>query len=187
MELKPKRVLVNFIHPAVEKSRVNVQLARVAQEIPGVTFRDLYERYPDLHIDVKEEQKLLLEHDVIVFQHPFYWYSAPSLLKEWCDLVLEFGWAYGEGGEKLENKYWAHAITTGGPAASYAADGYNRFTMRQFLAPFDQTAYLCGMDFLEPHVEHGVLRVSEPSRFAEMRARYRLWLVSLVNGQGMSK
>lgn len=28
-------------------------------------------------------------------QHPFYWYSTPALLKEWQDLVLEHGWAYG--------------------------------------------------------------------------------------------
>lgn len=180
-----RKVLVQFIHPAVEKSRVNVELARVAQEVPGVTFRDLYELYPDLQVDVKKEQEQLLAHDVIVFQHPFYWYSAPALLKEWCDLVLEFGWAYGEGGERLEGKAWAHAITTGGPAHAYATDGYNRYPMRQYLLPFDQTAYLCGMEFLEPHVEHGVLRIRGEKPLEEMRARYRTWLDALVQGAGM--
>lgn len=181
------KVLVQFIHPVVEKSRINVQLARTAQELPGVTFRDLYELYPDLHIDVKEEQRQLLAHDVIVFQHPFYWYSAPALMKEWCDLVLEFGWAYGDGGEKLDGKYWAHAITTGGPAQAYAPEGYNRFTIKQFLAPFDQTAYLCGMRFLDPHLEHGVLRIQDPQALSQMRDRYGAWLQSLVSGEGLGK
>ena len=26
--------------------------------------------------------------DIIVFQHPFYWYSCPAIMKEWMDLVL---------------------------------------------------------------------------------------------------
>ena len=36
------------------------------------------------------------EHVVLLF--PVYWYSAPSLLKEWIDVVLEHGWAFGTGG-----------------------------------------------------------------------------------------
>ena len=91
-------VLVLYAHPAPHKSRINRRLATAAREVDGITFRDLYELYPDFVIDVEEEQKLLKEHDVIVWQHPFYWYSAPSLVKEYLDLVLTYGWAYGEGG-----------------------------------------------------------------------------------------
>ena len=53
-------------------------------------------------IDVHAEQKLLLDHDIIIWQHPFYWYSAPAIIKEWMDLVLEHGFAYGENGRSLE-------------------------------------------------------------------------------------
>lgn len=60
-----------------------------------MAVQDLYEVYPTLNISAKREQKLLLEHDAIVFQHPFYWYSTPAILKEWQDIVLEHGWAYG--------------------------------------------------------------------------------------------
>ena len=84
-----------------------------------MTIHDLYEVYPTLSIDVKREQALLLEHDVIVFQHPFYWYSCPAILKEWQDLVLEHGWAYGVGGTQLRGKITLNAITTGGPAHAY--------------------------------------------------------------------
>jgi glutathione-regulated potassium-efflux system ancillary protein KefG len=75
---------------------------------------------------------------VIVLHHPFYWYSAPALLKEWMDLVLELGWAYGPGGVALRGKLMLNAITTGGSAEAYRAEGKNRFTMRELLAPFDQ-------------------------------------------------
>ena len=57
----------------------------------------MYEKYPDFNIDVDYEKKLLEKNQIIIWQHPFYWYSAPPLLKQWIDLVLEFGWAYGPG------------------------------------------------------------------------------------------
>jgi hypothetical protein len=72
---------------------------RIREE--AVDISDLYEEYPDFYINVKREQQLLIEHDIIVFQHPFYWYSSPAILKQWEDLVLEFGFAYGPGGTKL--------------------------------------------------------------------------------------
>jgi glutathione-regulated potassium-efflux system ancillary protein KefG len=154
-----RRILVLFAHPVLERSRVNRRLLQVASELPGVTVHDLYETYPSLFVDVKREQALLLQHDAIVFQHPFYWYSAPALVKQWQDLVLEYGWAYGKGGTQLEGKVTFNAITTGGPVTAYRAEGHNRFTMRTLLSPFDQTAHLCRMKFLAPFVVHGSLRL----------------------------
>jgi glutathione-regulated potassium-efflux system ancillary protein KefG len=155
----PRRVLIILAHPVLERSRVNKRLADAARALPFVTLHDLYESYPTLHINVRREQALLLEHDVVVFQHPFYWYSAPALVKDWQDLVLEFGWAYGKGGTKLKGKLTFNAISTGGPVFAYKKDGYNRFTIRELLAPFDQTAHLCGMVYLAPFVLHSSLKV----------------------------
>ena len=62
---------------------------------------------------VKKEQELLLEHDIILFQFPMYWFSSPSLLKEWLDIVLSPGFAHA-GSYKLENKSFAIAISCGG-------------------------------------------------------------------------
>ncbi len=67
-----------------------------------------------MFINVKREQALLSEHDIIVFQHPFYWYSCPAIMKEWMDLVLEYGYAYGPEAHALNGKQWLSAITTGG-------------------------------------------------------------------------
>jgi glutathione-regulated potassium-efflux system ancillary protein KefG len=153
------RVLILFAHPALEKSRVNRPLAAAVRGLAGVTFHDLYETYPDFDVDVRHEQALLTEHDLIVFQHPFYWYSTPALVKQWEDLVLEHGWAYGSGGTALRGKIWLTAITTGGREAAYQHDGHNRLTIRELLAPLEQTARLCGMRFLPPFVVHGTHRL----------------------------
>ncbi len=71
-------------------------------DMEGITFNNLYEEYPDFQIDIKKEQDLLLNHDIIIWHHPFYWYSSPAILKEWIDLVLQHGFAYGRAGTALK-------------------------------------------------------------------------------------
>jgi glutathione-regulated potassium-efflux system ancillary protein KefG len=163
------RILILFAHPALEKSRVNEVLVRAVRDLEGVTFHDLYELYPEFDIDVKREQGLLETHDVVVLHHPFFWYSTPAILKEWQDLVLEHGWAYGHAGTALRGKKVLCVVTTGGREVAYQQDGYNRFTMRQLLAPIEQTAYLCGMDFLPPFVVHGTHGMKLPEIEAHAR------------------
>jgi glutathione-regulated potassium-efflux system ancillary protein KefG len=174
-----RRVLILFAHPVLERSRVNRRLMEAVKDLDGVTIQDLYEVYPTLSIDVEREQELLLAHDVIVFQHPFYWYSCPAILKEWQDLVLEHGWAYGKGGTKLRGKITLNVITTGGPQAAYETGGYNRFTVREFLAPWDQTAHLCGMKFLAPYAVHAALKVATDADVASNRSGYRTLIEAL--------
>jgi glutathione-regulated potassium-efflux system ancillary protein KefG len=155
------KILIIFAHPAYEKSRVHKSLVHLAGTIEGITFHDLYESYPDFDIDVDKEQDLLLKHDLIVFQHPFYWYSSPAILKQWQDLVLEHGWAYGRGGTQLAGKYIFNAISAGGREDVYQANGYNRFTIREFLVPFEQMAQLCKMIYLPPFVVHDTHRLTK--------------------------
>jgi glutathione-regulated potassium-efflux system ancillary protein KefG len=175
------RILILFAHPALQKSRVNRHLVEAVESLGGVTFRDLYECYPDLDIDVRREQGLLLDHDVIVLQHPFYWYSTPAIIKEWEDLVLEHGWAYGRDGTALRGKLLLNAITAGGRESTYQNDGYNRFTMRELLAPIAQTAYLCGMDYLPPFVVHATHTLSE-AEILDHAEDYRRVICALRDG-----
>jgi glutathione-regulated potassium-efflux system ancillary protein KefG len=155
MRTSPNRVLVLFAHPALEKSRVNRAMIRGLDGLQGITFHDLYEAYPSFDVDVDTEQRLLLEHDVVVLHHPFYWYSSPALIKQWEDLVLTHGWAYGREGVALRGKVMMSAITTGGNEAAYQPGGHNRFTVSELLRPIEQTARLCGMDYLPPFVVYG--------------------------------
>ncbi|WP_133273501.1 glutathione-regulated potassium-efflux system oxidoreductase KefF [Hymenobacter radiodurans] len=176
------RILIQFAHPALEKSRVNRRLIAAVESLDFVTVNDLYEQYPDFDIDVHREQELLLAHEVVVLHHPFYWYSSPALIKQWEDLVLEHGWAYGRTGNALAGKQMLNAITTGGKQEAYQETGSNRYTIQQLLAPFEQTARLCKMQYLPPFVVHGSLRITD----AEIDAaalRYRELLTLLATGQ----
>ncbi|GAB2799048.1 NAD(P)H-dependent oxidoreductase [Rhabdobacter roseus] len=176
----PNRVLILFAHPLFEKSRVNKELINQVPSQAGITFHDLYEHYPDFNIDVAAEKELLLAHDIIIWNHPFYWYSCPALLKQWIDMVLEVGWAYGPGGNALQGKVVLQILTTGGPQASYQHEGNNRFTMSEFLAPFDQTVRLCKMHYLPPFVIHGTHRL-QPSDIRAQATEYAYLLNHLLN------
>jgi glutathione-regulated potassium-efflux system ancillary protein KefG len=178
----PSDVLILFAHPAPQRSRVNRALRRAVIDLPGVTFHDLYAAYPDFMIDVADEQALLRAHDVIVLQHPFYWYSAPAILKEWQDLVLQHGFAYGEGGKALAGKTLMSAISTGGHEASYDDSGMNRFAITELLRPFEQTARLCGMNWLPPFIVHGTHAIEEEAISLSAEA-YRQLIGELREGR----
>ena len=156
-------------------------MSDAVREIPGVTFHDLYEQYPDFFIDVKAEQELLRTHEVLIFQHPFYWYSVPALVKEWQDHVLQYGFAYGEGGVALRGKTMLNVLTTGGPEDSYRAESKNCFTVRQLLSPFEQTARQCGMEYLPPCVFHGTDVLAE-AELANVGAEYSRLVTALREG-----
>ena len=76
-----KKILVIFAHPALEKSRVHKEFIKGLDTIENVTFHDLYEVYPNFDIDVNREKEILTQHDILVFQHPMFWYSVPALIK----------------------------------------------------------------------------------------------------------
>lgn len=177
-----RRILVLFAHPALEKSRANRLLILGVERMEGVTFHDLYEAYPGFDIDVRREQELLTSHDVIVFHHPFYWYSTPAILKEWQDLVLEHGWAYGSEGTALHGKIMLNALTTGGPESAYRADGFHGLTVRQLLVPMERTAALCGMTYLAPFIAHGTHRMA-PDTMAGHAQDYQRVLAALRDGR----
>lgn len=144
------RVLILFAHPSLDRSEINISLAKSAQACDGIDLVDLYAEYPDFQIDIDREQQRLLDHDVIIFLHPLYWYSTPAILKEWQDLVLEHGFAYGTNGDKLHGKIFFNAISAGGPEDAYMSGGFNNFKIRELLFPLEQTANLCGMIYLPP-------------------------------------
>jgi glutathione-regulated potassium-efflux system ancillary protein KefG len=173
------QILILFAHPALEKSWVNRHLIQAVHGLDSVTIHDLYETYPDFNINVKFEQDLLLAHDIIVFQHPFYWYSSPAILKEWQDLVLEHGFAYGKHGKALHGKKVLTAITTGGGEQTYQREGYNYFTIRELLSPFEQTARLCGMEYLPPFVVQGTHLLRGQSQITKYADDYRLIITAL--------
>ena len=173
------RLLVYYAHPGQRHSRANSEMARAAAATEGISFVDLYRAYPRFDIDVDAEQTRLLDHAVILFQFPVFWYSTPSLIKEWQDLVLEHGFSYGAGGDRLSVKAMMLAVTAAGPTESYAQDGYQHFPLRTFLTPLEQTARLCKMDFLPPYVLYEALRAPGTDKLCAHVSGYRHLLEAL--------
>lgn len=176
---KNKKILLLFAHPSQHRSEINQPLFKYAQSLDYVTAVDLYAEYPKFDIDIEKEQKRLIEHDVVIFLFPFYWYSTPSILKEWQDLVLEYGFAYGHDGNALNGKTFMCAISAGGAEDAYRAQGYNHFTVRELLQPLEQTARLTGMDYLPPFAMFGSRSAVEENRLDDHVASWQLLLDKL--------
>ncbi|NOH93009.1 flavodoxin family protein [Vibrio sp. AIC-3] len=180
--MSKNRVLVLFAHPSQHRSEANKPLFEQAKRVDGVTCVDLYAEYPTFKISIDREQKRLLDHDIIIFQFPLYWYSTPAILKEWQDLVLEYGFAYGAEGNELQGKKLLCSITAGGKKDAYQSDGYNHFTIRELLHPIEQTASLCGMNYLAPFALFGSRTALEENRIQQHVDSYRTLLQALVAG-----
>ena len=131
-------------------------LREAVEGLENITLNDLYAHYPDFMIDVKREQGLCETHDIIIFQHPFYWYSTPAIMKEWLDLVLTHGWAYGSEGDALDGKIFFQALSAGGDAETYKKNGYNKFTIADLTSPYQATANLCKMTQIDKCCVHRI-------------------------------
>jgi glutathione-regulated potassium-efflux system ancillary protein KefG len=174
-------VLILFAHPRFEQSRANRALLSALHRENHVTVHDLYERYPDFNIDASHERNLLVAHNIVVWQYPLYMYSAPAMVKQWVDMVLEHGWAHGEGGCNMANKIAFHTLTTGGAREGYSRGGHNRYSLREFLLPFEQTAHLCNMTYLPPFAVQGTYRLQDAD-LQTAAGLYRKLLQRLAQG-----
>ncbi len=172
------RILVAVAHPDMAHSRVTRALLEALQAAAptlDLDLRDLYRLYPDYAIDVAAEQAALARADLVVWLHPFHWYSMPPLMKLWLDEVFAFGWAYGPGGTALQGKDLWLATSTGGTEEAYRPDGHNRYFFDAFLHPHEQTAALTGMRWLPPLALHGAHRVDD----AALAAHVAVWVQRL--------
>lgn len=179
------QILIYYAHPGQKYSRVNRSLASVAKKNPMITFVDLYHEYPRYDIDIEREQQRLLEHDIIIFQHPLFWYSTPALIKEWIDLVLEHGFAFGAGGDKLSGKYLMNVTSAAGPQEAYSPEGYQHYPLRTLLTPLEQTARLCQMRYLAPYVLYSALTAQDDLEISQHSQGYQHLLEALSHGRYM--
>ena len=151
-------------HPDLANSNTNtVIIAQLTEQLAAPSYnlevRRLDSLYPDFQIDVAAEQAALVNADIVVLQFPFYWYSAPALLKKWLDDVFSYNFAYGAEGDKLKGKDLLLSFTVGGPEESYQPLGYNHFSIEQLILPLQQTAYLAGMNFVAPVYTHRMVYI----------------------------
>lgn len=89
----------------------------------NVTFRDLYEDYPDFHIHTFRERKRIVNYERIIFHFPIIWFGLPPLLKLWIDEVFDMRWI-SEGDQNILSGKDALIITSvGGSENNYTKEG----------------------------------------------------------------
>lgn len=179
-------VLLVLAHPYPDRSRANRLLLEAVSDLDAVSVRSLYDLYPSFDIDVAEEQAALVRARAVVWQHPMYWYSVPSLLKHWFDKVLSRGFAYGKGGEALWGKRCLWACTTGGDEQAFGAQGMHGRPLSEFMPVVEQTARFCGMSWEEPFVVYAAHRVPLEDLQAAA-AGYRERLKGLIDELGVPR
>jgi glutathione-regulated potassium-efflux system ancillary protein KefF len=171
-------VVVIHAHPYPSRSRACRALLDAIRPLPDLEIRSLYDLYPDFDIDVGAEQDALARAGLIVWLHPFYWYSVPGLLKHWFDKVLERGWAYGDGGIALSKKHCLWVPTVGGDEASYEGCS-NQAAFADFVAPLEHSARSCRLEWEQPFVVFDADRIGDDA-LQEHATRLRARLESFV-------
>lgn len=170
------KTLLILAHPNMPESKVNKALIESIAEEPNITVHDLYQAYRSVEaIDVEKEQALLLAHDRIIFQFPLYWFSSPAILKEWLDVVLAYGFAYGHEGNKLAGKKCKIVISAGSPEAEYSPVGYNRYTLAEYLRPLESSILYTKMEFKGIFAVCGALELTAETLPQEV-GKYRAML-----------
>ena len=165
-------IVVVHAHPYPCRSRAGRALVDAARSVPDTEVRSLYDLYPEIEIDVAGEQDALARSSLVVWLHPFYWYSVPGLMKHWFDKVLERGWAYGAGGTALAGKRCLWVPTVGGAEPTYAEGQSNLRPFASYVDPVEQTARFCGMEWETPLVTFDS-RTIQPAELAQQAARFR--------------
>ena len=168
-------------HPNFKASRANKRLVEEAQKYQEITIHNLNEAYPDEKFDIELEKNLLSEHDRIVLQYPVYWYSMPALAKKWIEAVLQYGWAYGEGGTALHGKEFLASLTAGATKQSYQGGGSSHFSMNEFLKPVEQTAYYTGMTYLPAFKIFSSMTISDEDLETAAKEYVKCILTSKIN------
>lgn len=169
-----KKTLVIVAHPNLQESVVN---RAWAEAVCGeVTLRNLTELYPSgTSIDVSAEQAVLEQHDRIIFQFPLYWYSAPTILKQWCEDVFTFGWAYGTA-HHLEGKELGIAVSCGGKEAEFREGGVQLHPLQTYMTQYEGIAAFIHVAYIGCHAFYDTFNENTPSRLAEDCKRYLAFL-----------
>jgi glutathione-regulated potassium-efflux system ancillary protein KefF len=178
-----RSALVILAHPHFRRSIAQRALVDAVRDLPGVRIHALYDVYPDLSIDVAAEQALLAAADLVVWQHPLYWYSTPALLTLWFEAVLERDWAYGPDGNALSGKACLWVVSTGAGEDAYQPHGTHAHPFEAFVPAVRQTARFCGMQWLEPIVVHAA-HARDRTELDAHAGRYRARLKDWVDGAG---
>lgn len=154
------KTLIILAHPDIKKSKINNALCESIKNMPNITLHNLYETYPNAKIDPSKEMELLKSHDKIVFQFPLYWFSSPSILKEWEDVVFS-AILYNKEPKLLSGKTFQIVTSVGSPKEKYTADGRNQKNIEEILTPMILSATYLGMKTQEAFCVYNAMGMTD--------------------------
>lgn len=177
-----KKTLIIFNHPYLENSFSHCAFLKSLEGLNHITLRNLDKVYGEKtkSFDVSFEQELLLSHERIIFQFPFFWYSTPALIKAYQDEVFLYGFAYGSNGTKLMGKEFKIITTIGAPQEEYQLGGWNARSVNECFAPFASMANLTKMHYTKAlcFYESAFLK-EKPNALELLEKRIKLYLETL--------
>lgn len=151
MDKDLKKVVVLLAHPDLANSKANKALLEMINEIEEVRVYNLYEMSEEDVFNMEAWSRIISRATAVVYQFPFYWMSAPSLLKQWQDRIF----TYLAKTPAVAGKPLMVATTTGSECDAYRSGGRNGFTLDELLRPYQAGAAHAGMSWQTPFVVYG--------------------------------
>lgn len=176
MDKSSKQVVVLLAHPNIKESQANKALMDAIKDIEEVVVYNLYEMRAEDAFNVDFWSKIISHASALVFQFPFYWMSAPFLLKKWQDEVF----TYLAKTPAVAGKTLLLAVTTGSEYNAYRSGGRNCFTTDELLRPYQASAIHAGMVWQTPLVTYGMGTADVGKNIAEGTNSYKLKIEALI-------
>lgn len=172
-----RKVVILLAHPNIKGSQANKALIDAVSDIEGVAVFNLYELSEDIAFNVDEWSKIISDASAVIYQFPFYWMSAPSLLKKWQDEVF----THLSKIPAVAGKPLMIVTTTGSEDDAYRSGGRNRFTTDELLRPYQGSAIHSGMAWQTPIVVYGMGTADAGKNIAEGANSYKQRIEMLIN------
>ena len=142
-----RKVVILLAHPNMKESQANKALIDAVSDIEGVAVFNLYELSQEIAFNVDEWSKIISDASAVIYQFPFYWMSAPSLLKKWQDEVFTFL----SKTPAVAGKPLTVVTTTGSEYEAYRSGGRNRFTMDELITSLSGKCHSFGNVVANPY------------------------------------
>lgn len=176
MNKDSKQVVVLLAHPNLKESQANKALMDAISDMEEVAIYNLYEMHDEDAFNVDTWSTIISHASALVFQFPFRWMSAPSLLKKWQDEVF----TYLANTPAVAGKTLMVATTTGSECDAYRSGGRNHFTVDELLRPYQACAAHAGMIWQTPLVIYGMGTTENCKHIAEGSNRYKQLIEALI-------
>ena len=176
MDKDLKKVVVLLAHPNMENSQANKALFDAIKDIEDVAVFNLYEMPDEDILNMDAWSRIISHANAVVYQFPFYWMSAPSLLKKWQDGIF----TYLAKTPAVAGKPLLVVTTTGSEFDAYRSGGRNRFTVDELLRPYQGGAVHAGMVWQTPFVVYGMGTPDAEKNIALAADLYKKRVMALI-------